>query len=244
MKKYLLLATAASLFTFSSATHAEESLTRGEVEQIVKEYLITNPQVVVDALEAFSKQEEEKAAARQQKMIKDNRDKLLNSEYSPSVGPKDSDIAVVEFFDYHCGYCKRMLPTIVELLDKHKNVRVIMKELPILSEDSEMAARASIAFYKLAPQKYMEFHTVLMNHKATYDPEFLQAEAKKLGVDGAELITMMNADFVTEELDANSKLAEAIGVRGTPAIIVGDTLKPGALPYNALEKLVLEELKK
>lgn len=222
--------------TLAADKAAPANFTRGDIETIIQEYLLNNPKTVIDALNKYQIEQAKEAEEKAKQALVDNKDALYFDKSSPSVGK--GDITVVEFFDYHCGYCKRMLPTIAKLLKERDDVRVVFKEFPILSEDSEKASKAALAVHSIAPEKYLDYHTALMNIKGSYSDEVLTAEASKLAIDEKKFKAAMESKAIQQQLDATKELGNKIGVRGTPAVIVGDTLTPGALPYDRLVAMV------
>lgn len=235
---------ATTTFTFSLALSSAafaQSMTKENVETIVKEYLMTNPEVVVNALDAYQVKQELEAAQKAKDAIKNNQEALFNRPTVPSVGPADADVVVAQFFDYHCGYCKHMLPTITKLLETDKQVRVVFHELPILSQDSRLAARVALAVYQLQPDKYFAFHGALMQAEGTFSKEMLVDEAVKLGVDKQALLDAIDKEQLDNALKSSAKLAKDIGIAGTPAFVVGDTLIPGAISYEKLVELIKEK---
>ena len=161
-----LVACAALAVGFSSAykpTNAQDSaMTEQDVQVIVKEYLLNNPEVVVEAIQAFQNKEREKLEQAFKDQLKRSQDKLYNDEGSPVAGNPDGDVVMVEFFDYNCGYCKKALKDVQAALENDDNLKVVFKEYPILSDSSRMAARWALAADKQG--KYFEFHQALMEH--------------------------------------------------------------------------------
>lgn len=220
---------------------AKGDMTKEDVQTIVKEYLVENPIVVVDALEAYQEQMQEKASQEAKKAIMDNQAALFESSTMPAIGPEDADIVIAEFFDYHCGYCKRMLPVIGKLLEEDKNVRVVFHELPILSKDSRRAAKAALAVYQLKPDAYFDYHTVLMNTPGKYTEKLLVEEAVKLGLDKEVFTKTLNSKEMDNALQSSADIAKAIGVSGTPALVINDELIPGAVSYPQLQEIIAEQ---
>lgn len=235
---------AAALVFSAVATQAAETLTKGDVEKIVKETIQNNPELLAETLMKYQEQAREKAEQELAKQLKEKSAEMLKDKASPVAGNVKGDVTVVEFFDYHCGYCKKMLPTINQLIEDDKKVRVMFKELPILSPDSETAARASLAVFRIKPEKYFEYHSKLMSTSGKFNEAMLTEEAKKLGVDEAKFKKEMNSDWVKSELQKNQELAASIGVRGTPAFVIGETLIPGATDLAKLKETVANARKK
>lgn len=224
--------------TSPAVAAANAPVTRDQIPQLVREALVNDPTILKDAVEKMQSKQEEDMQKQAKEGIAKNKDKLIADVDSPWVGAKDADVTVVEFFDYHCGYCKKILPDMLQLIEKDKKVRVIFKEFPILSEDSALAARAAIAVNRIAKDKYLDFHKAMFEMKGKFDEKAIMAEAKKIGVDSAKLKAEMAKPEIDAELDKNRKLAADMGIRGTPAVIIGDEFMPGAVPYEAMQKAV------
>jgi protein-disulfide isomerase len=235
-----LLSVLAIALTFSAASvHAESAkMTKDEVETIVKDYITNHPEVMMDSLKAFQSKQAQQAQNKAQEALKDKGKELYEDKNSPSVGAKKPDVTVVEFFDYHCGYCKKMVPAVTNILKDDKKVRFVFKEFPILSEDSEKAAKASLAVYRLKPEKYLEYHTALMSLPGKFDEAALIDAAKKLDIDGDKLKTEMAKPEIAEEIKKTRELAGSLAISGTPGFVVADQLYPGAIPDEQLKKII------
>jgi protein-disulfide isomerase len=216
-------------------------VTRGEIQQLVKDAIMADPEVIMQAVRKLRDKQEEDGKKASAEAFEKNKSVLLNDTVSPSIGdPKTSDVTIIEFFDYHCGYCKQLLPTVQQLVNEDKKVRVIFREYPILSEDSVTAARAALAVNRIDPNKYWDFHSALMKSQGKYDEASLSAIATQLGIDANKLKAEMVKPEITEYLDNNRKIGEDLGVRGTPAMFIGNKMLPGAVPYATLKRLVDE----
>jgi protein-disulfide isomerase len=231
MTRIFSMAVAATAIALTPACAQEQIDTSSKeaIEKVVYDYLMENPEVIEDALIALSqkRQLEEQELARA--AIAENQDRLLNYAGDYSIGPADAAVTVVEFFDYRCGYCKRSASWAAELPEKYNNqVRVVFKEYPILSAESEKAALAALAAGKQG--KYIEMHLALMelDNGTGFGPEIIDAAAESVGVD----VTKMRADMKSVDVQktvAESKgLARALGQSGTPIFIVGTDLVNGA----------------
>ena len=251
--KQLFLATSAIALVFPFTTMAETAdpagtattanpkapVTHEEFSAMVREALLNNPEMIVEAIKKIHDKQVEQTSKDVEKAITQYQDTLFKDSSSPSVGDeKTADITLVEFFDYHCGYCKRMLPTITQLTQEDKKVRVLFRELPILAEDSTTAARAAIAVSHLFPAKYFAFHTALMNSNGAFDDKSLSAVAKQQDLDWSKIRKEMDSKETNAILDKNHALAEELGIRGTPAIVIGKQILPGAVPYEDLRRMV------
>jgi protein-disulfide isomerase len=226
--------------TPGTAPNANAPVTRGELHELVKQAIMDEPEIIMNAVHKIrDKQEAENKRVTAESFSK-HRAELQNDKTSPSVGSKNADVTVIMFFDYHCGYCKKLLPTITKLLDEDKKVRVVFREFPILSEDSVSASRAALAVNRVAPDKYFAFHTALMKTQGAYSEEVLLSTAEKVGANRVAVKAEMDKGAVTTQLDQNRKLGEDLGVRGTPALFVGEKLLPGAVPYETLKRIIDE----
>lgn len=230
-------ATLASLFGGKSVASA----TGGNVEEAVQKVLENNPQLIVDAFQkGRAKQQQQEAG----KNIKENIDKLEKNDKAPFIGNAKADVVIVEFFDYSCGYCKRVINDVAKIVEDDKNVKFVFKELPILGPGSEIAARAALATYVIQPDKYFAIHRALMEFQGQKSDETVMDIVKKLGLDVANIKEEMKSSKVSELLKANRELAQSIGVNGTPAFIIGGKLNPGAMDINAMKAAIAEARKK
>ena len=216
---------------------AAADLTVEQIEKIVRDYLLREPKVVFDALQELQRQEAEATAARQTAAIAANQKKLLDDPLTPVGGNPDGDVTVVEFFDYRCTYCRRVVSSLRELLDEDDGLRVVFKDMPVLGPDSVRAARAALASRQ--QDGYVPFHFALM---ASDDLSLagIRATAKGVGLDPDRLEADMEGPEVSAVLEANYALAHELGIEGTPAFVIGDQLIPGAVEKSRLEHLIDE----
>jgi protein-disulfide isomerase len=167
--------------------------------------------------------------------IKDNSAEIFRPTGSPVVGNSNGDVTVIEFFDYNCGYCKKALTDVTQLLDKDKKVKLIPKEFPILSKGSEDAARVALAAKMQG--KYWDFHRAMLESQGQANEASALRIAEKVGLDMSRLKKDMVSAEVKKEIDDTRKLAAKLGIQGTPHFLVGDRIIPGA-PENLAELLV------
>ena len=210
-----------------------------EVQQIVKDFVMENPNLIISSLQEFQKKEEQDMVKKSQQMILDNKDSLQskNEEFSLVVGNENGDVVVTSFLDYRCGYCKSANREIGDVISKDKNVKVIFKEFPILGPQSTNLAKLALAVYLIDKSKYYPFHNELMS-APNLDEKTLDAIYTKLSLDKAKVLELSESDKVKKELESVVTLANKIGIRGTPAFIIGDELLPGA----ANSKVLLEKI--
>jgi protein-disulfide isomerase len=167
---------------------------------------------------------------------------LFRNPDDPVKGNAQGAVTIVEFFDARCGYCKQMEPVVDQMLHRQKDVRLVMKDLPILGPNSLLASRALLAAQRQG--KYAELHDALMKLREEPAEPVLKREAERLGLDWAKLRRDMDDPAVGRRLEANTRLASALRIEGTPALIIGDTLVPGAVDLATLERLVAEAREK
>ena len=213
---------------------------RKEIEKIVKNYLITNPEIFLEAQTALEAKMEKEQAEKLKLAIAENAKEIYRDPQADVAGNASGDITVVEFFDYNCGYCKRGLHDVIKLVETDSNVRVVFKELPILSKGSEEASRVAIAAGKQG--KYWDVHKAMLEAKGVMNEANALAIATKLGLDIDKLKKDMASPEVEAEIKKSEALAKKMGVNGTPHFLVGDRAIPGAPEdlYNQLEKHVTE----
>ncbi|WP_420961796.1 DsbA family protein [Brucella sp. IR073] len=218
-------------------------LDRAAVEQIVRDYLIKNPEVMLEVQSALEAKQAAAARDGQREAISANADKLFKSPGDAVFGNPNGDVTVVEFFDYNCGYCKHALPDMDALIKSDSNIRFVMKEFPILGPDSVKAHIVAQAFKALMPEKYLEFHRTLLGNQGRATEDSAIALAVKLGADEAKLREKMKAPDITEAFQINYQLANALNITGTPSYIIGNEVVPGAIGLEGLAEKIAEQRK-
>ena len=216
---------------------------RHEIENIVKDYLMAHPQLLQDVINELDKQQKEAAAEKARTNIKTNNATLFNSPHEVVLGNPHGNVTMVEFFDYNCGYCKRAMSDMLDLLKTNPNLKFVLKEFPVLGEGSVEAAHVAVAarMQDVTGKKYIEFHQKLLGGRGAADKARALAVAKDVGFDMARIEKDMGSDEVKKTIDESMKLAEALGVNGTPSYVVGDEVVVGAVGLDALkEKLAAE----
>lgn len=204
------------------------------IEQIVRDYLLNNPEIMLEVQQAFEAKMDAQREAHMAAALSAEAGALFHAKAAPSVGAADADVTVVEFFDYNCGYCRRAIKDIAALVEGDKKVRVVFKEFPIFGADSEAAARVAIAAKEQG--RYWDVHRALFEHGGKVNEASALAIAKKLGLDMDKLKADMVSDATTAEITEVRDLAEKMGIQGTPHFFVGDKIIPGA-PEDLLDQL-------
>lgn len=230
-------------FTMAGAAQAQglNAAQKDDVRKIVEETIKEKPELIIQSLTALREREQAKMLAEQGKNLKEVLPKLLSSDGLTVLGNPKGDVTVVEFFDYNCGYCKRILPVLQEILKTDKNVRWVLVDLPILSEASKFAAKAALAAEKQG--KFLDFHLELLGFKGQLDEAKVLEIAKDAKLDVEKLKKDITSPAFEKQIADNSAAARAIGVNGTPAFVVGDQFAPGAIGLEALQELITKARK-
>jgi protein-disulfide isomerase len=239
------LAAAAMLMARPAAAQPFSDDQRHEIEGIIKDYLLKHPEVIQDVMSALDKKQQDADAEKARVTIKDNNATLFNSPHQVVLGNPQGSTEVVEFFDYNCAFCKRALPDMLTLLKNDPNLKFVLKEFPVLGEGSVEAAHVAVAVRMQDPtgKKYLEFHQKLLGGRGPADKARALAVAKDVGFDMARLEKDMASDEVKATIDEDMKLADALGVNGTPSYVVGDEVVVGAVGLDALKEKIAAEKK-
>ncbi|MGB8398444.1 DsbA family protein [Bradyrhizobium sp.] len=213
---------------------------RGDIETIVRNYLIAHPEVLEEAMSELSKRQTAAEAAKHSASVAENADKIFNSPRGVTLGNKDGDVTFVEFFDYNCGYCKRAMDDMLELMKADPKLKVVLKEFPVLSQGSVEAAQVAVAVRMQDPsgKKYLDFHQKLLGGRGAADKARAMAVAKEVGLDMAKLEKDMASAEPKATLEENFKLAEAMGMNGTPSYVIGKQVVIGAVGVDSLKEKI------
>jgi protein-disulfide isomerase len=211
------------------------------IEQIVREYLVSHPEVLMEALQAVEEKMRDEQDGRAKEALATRQKDLLEDAASPVGGNPKGDVTVVEFFDYRCPYCKQVHPAIVELLGQDQGIRFVYKEFPILGKESIFAGRAALAAQRQG--KYQPFHDALMSLKGQLSNDAVLKAAAGAGLDVEKLKADMESPEIADALKRTYELAQALEIRGTPAFVIGGKLLPGAVDAATLKKRVAEARK-
>ena len=213
---------------------------RHEIEGIVKSYLVAHPEILQEAMDALDKQQKQADADKARVTIKDNNATIFNSPHQVVLGNPQGNVTMVEFFDYNCGFCKRAMPDMLDLLKTNSDLKFVLKEFPVLGEGSVEAARVAVAarMQDASGKKYIEFHQKLLGSRGPADKARALAVAKDVGFDMARIEKDMTSDEVKKTIDENMKLADALGVNGTPSYVVGEEVIVGAVGLDTLKEKI------
>jgi len=235
----IALTAAITLIGLPATGALAQDFTPGEtqqIEDIVRNYLVANPEVIVDALDELQRREEMAAAEAQSQAVANNRDALFNNPDLPYMGADEPGVTIVEFMDYQCGYCKRMLPALQALVEANDDLRIVLVDIPILGPTSVTAARAALA--ARYQDGYGVMHERMMGFDGQLSDDAVFRFAEEAGLDLARLRADMERPEVVDQIQLNLSLANALGVRGTPAYVVGDNLIPGAIGQERLQQAI------
>lgn len=217
----------------SFMTHASENefsaQQKQEINQMIRAYILEHPEILPEAIQILQNRA-------RKAVLENNHSSLYEDSYSHVGGNKNGDVTMIEFFDYNCAYCKRALSTIEKLKKEDGNLRIIYKEFPILSETSYTASKAAMA--AMNQGKYERFHFALLTNTGNLTEDRIFEIAREIGLDEKKLARDMTSPVIERNIQINRRLAEALGINGTPGFVIGDEIVPGALPYEELARLI------
>ena len=227
----LFFAHGASAQSFSERQH-------GQIESIIKQYILAHPEVIVESMERWQRQENAERDKQKLDALSALDEQVYSHPMTPTSGAsKDkSDLVVVEFFDYQCPYCKKVIPSVMNILKTDKKISFAWKEYPILGPASRFAAEAAMAAKK--QDKYFEFHIAIMGLKGRLSNKRILAAAEKSGLDMARLREDMKDPAIGAYIHETLELGQSLGITGTPAFIIGKTIVPGAISEEQMRELI------
>ncbi|MEM7243424.1 MAG: DsbA family protein [Pseudomonadota bacterium] len=218
---------------------AQESDAR--IKELALEAILENPEIIAEAIQILQDRQREEEQNNAEVVFQQNKEVFLSADNAPILGNPEGEITIVEFFDYNCSYCRRAFEAVREIIDENSNVRVVMREFPILGEGSDYAARVSLAAMKQG--KYAEFHWALMDDSiAAYSikEDGVMKVARDVGMDMEQLKADMSDPSIDEHINATRELAQAVGFNGTPAFIIADRLVPGFVDKDVINQIIAE----
>jgi protein-disulfide isomerase len=216
-------------------TEEERAIFREEV----RAYLMEQPQVIIEAVNQLEERQQQEAAQADFNLVSDNAEALFNDGYSYVGGNPEGDITLVEFLDYRCGYCHKAHTEVAKMLATDGNIRLIVKELPILGEQSVLASRFAIAVKQVAGDDvYKAINDSLMSLPGEVSMPSLTRLGNTFGLDMAAVADKMNGPEVAEELAKTRALAEKMRITGTPTFVLQDEMLRGYLPYDQMMMIV------
>jgi len=242
MMKTLIGVSAAALVMLALPVTAQEfsAPQKSEIERIIKDYIVSHPEVLQEAIAELDKRQAAADLEKAKTAVADNAETLFNSNRHVVLGNPKGDVTLVEFFDYNCGFCKRALPDMLELLKDDPRLKIILKEFPVLGPGSVEAAKVAVAvrMQDKTGKKYLDFHQKLLGGRGQADKAHALAVAKEVGMDMKRIDADMASEEVKVSLDESLKLAETLGLNGTPSYIIGTDVVVGAVGLDALRTKV------
>ena len=213
---------------------------RDEIGAIVREYLLAHPEVLEEVSAELSKRQAAAESAKHGAAVKKNAELIFNSPRGVLIGNRSGDVNFVEFFDYNCGYCKKAMSDMLDLMKSDPKLRVVLKEFPVLGPGSVEAAQVAVAVRMQDPtgKKYLDFHQKLLNGRGQADKARALAVAKEAGLDMARLEKDLTSAEVRATLEENFKMAEDMGLNGTPSYVIGEQVVVGAVGLESLKEKI------
>ena len=241
--KHLLALSIFLLNILFGLTSAADEVSDLSLEQKVLNIIRNNPEIVLEAIKLLQDNEVSVEINDKGETQKSSNQIFKDDPQAPILGNPDGSVTIIEFFDYNCGYCRKAFRTIMDLIKENKNIRVVMREWPILGEASVFAAKASLAANKQG--KYEELHAALMNNRGRVSKKSVFEAAKKIGINIEKLKEDMNSQLVLNHLQGSNNLSKILGINGTPAFVFGDQVVPGAIDLKSMRTLAgeIEKLK-
>ena len=227
-------------FVKAVGQHLNNEQNDDHIRQVVKDYLIKNPEVMLEVQDALNDKQEKKIAESQTSTLQSKKDEIFNSPNDAVLGNPKGSVTLVEFFDYNCGYCKKSYPDLENLIKSDPKLRIVIKDFPILGPDSVKAHIVARAVMKIMPEKYAEFHKELLTIPGRSNEEKAIKIAVKLGVDEQKLRSTMQDESLQQAFVDNGQLAYALGINGTPSYILGNNVLVGAVGENILKAKIVE----
>lgn len=234
----LMIGLPAQALDLSQMTDEERQIFREEV----RAYLLDNPQVIMDAVQVLEQRQAQAQAQADLTLVSDNATEIFEDGFSFVGGNPDGDITLVEFLDYRCGFCKRAHGEVAKLLETDGNIRLVVKEFPILGEQSLLASRFAVATKQIAgADAYKGVNDALMEMTGDVSIRTLRRMASTFGLDAAAIEAHMDSETVTDEIRRTRALAQRLQITGTPTFVLQDELLRGFLPYDEMLALIDEK---
>jgi protein-disulfide isomerase len=236
MTRFAALLTAMIVFAVPAFAQSFSEPQKVEIGKIIREYLLKHPEVLQEAMQEYEKRQQVAEAEKAKAAIKTHAEAIFNSPRQVTLGNPQGDVTFVEFFDYNCGYCKRALEDMMVLMSKDPKLKVVLKEFPVLGPASLDAAKIGVAvrMQDKTGKKYLEFHQKLLTGRGQVDKARAMAVAKEIGLDMAKLEKDLKSDEIEATLQESAKLAEALGLNGTPSYVINNDVVIGAVGLAAL----------
>lgn len=228
----------AGAFDISAMSEAEKAA----FGDAVREFLMANPEVLIESINVLEERQQAQAAENDKLLVQTNAKDIFEDGYSWVGGNPEGDVTIVEFMDYRCTYCRKAYTEVEKLLEQDDNIRFVVKEFPILGEESELSGRFAVAVHQLAgDEAYKTIHDALIAFRGAVTIDSLSKLAERNGLDADAIVKRMNEEEVTAVLRANHQLAERMRISGTPAFVIGGELMRGYAPVDVMAKIVKDQ---
>ena len=211
---------------------------RDALDERIRSYLIENPEVLLEAFEVLERRRQTAEAAQDADLLAERRSELIEDGFSPVMGNPDGDVTVVKFSDYRCGFCKQAFPVVDALIASDPGVRVVIKEFPILGEESVLASRAALAASAIDPDLYARLHAAMLTYRGQLTEASVMALAEQAGADMEALRREMDNPDIVTNIRATYALARDLRIEGTPSFVVGDRIVRGMVQIDRMRELV------
>ena len=233
-------------FNFAQLLYSQElshpkfdNAKKDEINQLIKNYILENPEIIIEAIEIFQKKQSLNAIKKEKEIIKSLSGELYNDTNSYFFGNENSELKIVEFIDYNCGYCKKNHEIIMNILNENNNIKYIIKELPILGESSLLASKFAVTIYLIdGPKIYKKFYDSLMGYNNQLNFEILKKISKKVGSSIKDFNFHINNDKVKDVILKNLNLADKLSIDGTPTFIIEDNVFRGFISFDQLQEII------
>ncbi|MHB2265504.1 DsbA family protein [Aliihoeflea sp. PC F10.4] len=213
---------------------------RTAVEAIVRDYLVTNPEIMIEVQQALETRQMESQRLVQTEIIRESADRIFNAQHDGIIGNPEGSVTIVEFFDYNCGYCKRALPDMEALVAEDSDLRFVLKEFPILGPDSQRAHVVSVAFHNLYPENYDAFHRDLLASEARVTEDEAVLVAIRHGAEEEALRQEMQNPEIIAAFQETYELADQLSITGTPSYVIGNEVVFGAMGRDVLAEKIAQ----
>ena len=233
-------------FNFSQLLFSQElsnpkfdNAKKDEINELIKNFILENPEIIIEAIEIFQKKQSLNAIKKEKEIIKSLSGELYNDPSSYFFGNENSELKIVEFIDYNCGYCKKNHEIIMNILNENNDIKYIIKELPILGESSLLASKFAVTIYLVdGPKIYKQFYDTLMSHNTQLNFEILKKISKKVGSSIKDFNSHINKDKVKNVILKNLNLADKLSIDGTPTFIIADNVFRGFISFDQLQEII------
>ena len=233
-------------FNFSQLLYSQESsnpkfdnLKKDEINELIKNYILENPEIIIEAIEIFQKKQSLNAIKKEKEIIKSLSGELYNDANSYFFGNENSELKIVEFIDYNCGYCKKNHEIMMNILNMNNDIKYIIKELPILGESSLLASKFAITIYLIdGPKIYEKFFDSLMRYNSQLNFEILTKISKKVGSSVENFDSYLNSDDVNNVILRNLSLADKLSIEGTPTFIIENNVIRGFISFDQFQEII------